>query len=61
MGLIFPQIYMKHVKDFIQSIERGITVSIDRKEGVKVTLEKGNKFNNPGSSSIQPIIKNVNL
>ena len=30
------------VKDFIQSIERVITVSIDRKEGVKVTLEKGN-------------------
>ena len=30
------------VKDFIQSIERVITVSIDRKEGVKVTLEKDN-------------------
>ena len=28
------------VKDFIQSIERVITVSIDRKEGVKVTLDK---------------------
>ena len=30
------------VKDFIQSIERVITVSIDRKESVKVTLEKDN-------------------
>ncbi len=30
------------VKDFIQSIERVITVSIDRKEGVKVTLDKDN-------------------
>jgi len=27
-------------KDFIQSIERVITVSIDRKEGVKITLDK---------------------
>tara|TARA_B100000401_G_C52474274_1_gene562678 strand:- start:17 stop:628 length:612 start_codon:yes stop_codon:yes gene_type:complete len=30
------------VKDFINSIERVITVSIDRKEGVKITLEKDN-------------------
>ena len=29
-------------KDFINSIERVITVSIDRKEGVKVTLDKDN-------------------
>ncbi len=29
-----------NVKDFINSIERVITVSIDRKEGVKITLEK---------------------
>ena len=28
------------VKDFIQSVERVITVSIDRKEGVKITLDK---------------------
>ena len=31
-----------NAKDFINSIERVITVSIDRKEGVKVTLEKEN-------------------
>ena len=29
-----------NVKDFINSIERVITVSIDRKEGVKLTLDK---------------------
>ena len=29
-----------NVKDFINSLERVITVSIDRKEGVKVTFEK---------------------
>ena len=29
-------------KDFINSVERVITVSIDRKEGVKITLEKDN-------------------
>ena len=31
-----------NAKDFIQSVERVITVSIDRKEGVKITLDKGN-------------------
>tara|TARA_B100001996_G_scaffold338535_1_gene291040 strand:- start:391 stop:1512 length:1122 start_codon:yes stop_codon:yes gene_type:complete len=31
-----------NAKDFINSVERVITVSIDRKEGVKVTLEKDN-------------------
>ncbi len=31
-----------NVKDFINSIERVITVSIDRKEGVKVTVDKDN-------------------
>ena len=31
-----------NVEDFINCIERVITVSIDRKEGVKVTLEKEN-------------------
>ena len=31
-----------NVKNFIHSIERVITVSIDRKEGVKVTLNKDN-------------------
>tara|TARA_B100000401_G_C52764820_1_gene700106 strand:+ start:107 stop:1222 length:1116 start_codon:yes stop_codon:yes gene_type:complete len=30
------------VKDFIDSVERVITVSIDRKEGVKLTLDKDN-------------------
>jgi len=30
------------VKEFIDSIERVITVSIDRKEGVKITLDKKN-------------------
>ena len=29
-----------NAKDFINSLERVITVSIDRKEGVKVTFEK---------------------
>tara|TARA_B100000686_G_C16769514_1_gene964105 strand:+ start:826 stop:1941 length:1116 start_codon:yes stop_codon:yes gene_type:complete len=31
-----------NVKDLINSVERVITVSIDRKEGVKITLEKDN-------------------
>ncbi len=31
-----------NAKDFINSIERVITVSIDRKEGVKLTLAKDN-------------------
>lgn len=30
------------VKDFVNSVERVITVSIDRKEGVKLTLDKDN-------------------
>ena len=30
-----------NVKDFIHSVERVITVSIDRKEGVKIALKKG--------------------
>ena len=31
-----------NAKDFINSVERVITVSIDRKEGVKITLDKNN-------------------
>ena len=31
-----------NVKDLINSVERVITVSIDRKEGVKITLDKDN-------------------
>ena len=40
----YHKVTIKHLhckrKDFIHSIERVITVSIDRKEGVKIALKK---------------------
>ena len=48
--LIIKKLYQKsnskklsvNTKDLISSVERVITVSIDRKEGVKITLNKDN-------------------